>query len=319
MVAQAPPPPTVAPDSEVDAGVIEDARRRQQRHRQFGALLIAALAAGVLLAGMAAGHGGSGGGQRRGAPPTGAGPGGGAPASANTAFPGAPVTQADSYGVEADVCPLAAPDRYLPARSGCVTVRRADINGDRRPDLVIVYSTLSRKHPSYFNGEPRQLLKEFFAERAYLEVVFAGGRTVSTPIAQSIRLTHAAALDAIAHVNDDPGDEIFLEVARISSGATGVAYGLQGGRLVAAGMLSYGGDSATRAGFNCVAGNPPRLIQSAYQLIGPTIYGWWSETRTVYAWHGPKLVSLSSHTFRHHGAPRNADPGIGSGCIHGVS
>jgi hypothetical protein len=129
----------------------------------------------------------------------------------------------------------------------------------------------------------------------------------------------AAAVDAVAHVSDDPGKEIFLEVQRISSGADAVAYGIHDGRLVAAGVtLSYGGDSATKADFDCLAGNPPRLIQRAYELIGPTIYGAWHETDTVYAWRGPNLVQIGKRTFKRHGAVRIENQGIGRGCIAGV-
>lgn len=117
------------------------------------------------------------------------------------------------------------------------------------------------------------------------------------------RGTRAAATDAVAHVNDDPGDEIFLEVERISSGATAVAYGVHNERLVTAGVrLEYGGDSATETDFNCLPGNPPRLIQRAYELMGPTIYGWRQETNVVYAWQGPKLVQGSKGTFKRRGA-----------------
>jgi hypothetical protein len=219
-------------------------------------------------------------------------------------------------GVATGVCPLAAPTRHLPARSGCVTVRRADVDGDGRRDVVIVYSRLSRQHPSgYVGAVPPGLRSEFMASAAFLKVVLANGTAVST----RIRGTRAAALDAVAHVGEDPGKEILLEIERISSGEEAVAYGLDGGRLVPAGVtLSYGGDSATKAGFDCLPGNPPQLIQRAYELIGPTIDGWWRETDTVYAWHGPKLVRVSMRTFKRHGAVRSRDERIGHGCIAGV-
>jgi hypothetical protein len=116
---------------------------------------LSAIAAGALLAGLAAGGGGSGAGSGLSAKPSGASPGSRAGlANASNELPGAPVTQAHGYGVETDFCPLAPPNRYPPARSGCVTVRRADLNGDGRQDLIIVYSTLNHERPSGYDNEP---------------------------------------------------------------------------------------------------------------------------------------------------------------------
>jgi len=142
---------------------------------------------------------------------------------------GPPSTQPDGYGVATDACPLAPPNRYLPARSGCVTVRRADVNGAGRPDLIIVYSRLGRQHPPGYVATTPPLRDEFVATGAFLKVVLANGTSVSTRI-NGTRGTRAAAIDSVARVTDDPGDEIFLEVGRISSGATGVAYGFHNGR-----------------------------------------------------------------------------------------
>lgn len=173
-------------------------------------------------------------------------------------------------GVATGAFQLAAPTRYLPARSGCVTVRHADVDGDGQPDRVIVYSRLGRRHPSgYVSAVPPSLGSEFIGSAAFLKVVLANGTAVSARI-RGIR----AALDAIAHVNEDPGKEIFLEVERISSGEKAVAYGLHGGRLIPVGItLSYGGDSGSKAGFDCLAGNPPQVIQHAYELIGGSASG----------------------------------------------
>ena len=59
MVVQTPTPPRT-PDDEIDAGVIEDARARQRRHRRIGvALLATAAALGILILGIAGGGGGA--------------------------------------------------------------------------------------------------------------------------------------------------------------------------------------------------------------------------------------------------------------------
>jgi hypothetical protein len=320
MVVQAPLP--TRPDPEIEDGVIEEARRRQQRQqrqRRLGSWLIAGVAAAALLAGLAAGGGGSGGGGTSKARPLNGSPGSGAAhASASNEFPGAPVSQPNADGVASGYCRVAAPSLYLPSHSGCVTVRRADVNGDGRRDLIIVYSTLDPKPPPRVPSEPAVSRGYFRATATFLRVVLAGGATLTARITGT-PMTHAAAIDAIARVNGLPGPEIFLQVERISSGATDVAYGYQAGHLVSAGVfLGYGGDSADTGGFNCVAGNPPRLIRRDYQLIGPTIYGWWKERVAVLTWHGARLVQLSTGTLRHHGLPTRADSQIGPGCIHGV-
>lgn len=319
MVVQTPPrlrdePPSV---EAADAGVIEEARARQRSHRRIGAVLVAAaLVAGALIAGIAGGGGGAG--RHAGGQTSGPAPGAGsAHANASSVFPGAPSTQPNGYGVASRVCPLAAPNRYLPPRSGCITAIRADINGDGRPALVLVYSRLGRQHPSWYaGGVPPSVKRDFVADAAFLKVVLAGGGSASIKVDGA----RAAAVDAVAHVNDDPGNEVFLEVSRISSGASVVAYGFLDGRLVPAGVtLGDGGDSATKAGFDCLPGNPPRVVQRTFELIGPTVYGWWWETNVIYDWHGPKLVQISKRTFRRHGAVTAGEIGVWRGCTTGVS
>jgi hypothetical protein len=270
---------------------------------------------------IASGGGGGGGGQHAGRQPSGSGNGGGpAHASASTNFPGAPSTQKNGYGVASGVCPLAPPNRYLPPRSGCVTVRHADVNGDGHPDLVIVYSRLSRQKLDWPSGTPPSFRHDFRAKAAFVKVVLAGGGSVTARI-DGVNGAKAAAVDSVAHVNADPGDEIFLEVGRISSGATGVAYGFHDGRLIPAGVyLSYNGDSGVEAGFSCVPGNPPRLIQRVSMFEGPNEFTRsWRETTVVYAWHGPTLVELSHHTFKRLVRLKASETRIGQGCIHGVS
>ena len=48
------------------------------------------------------------------------------------------------------------------------------------------------------------------------------------------------------------------------------------------------------------------------------MYGWWRETNVIYAWHGPTLIQISSHTFKRAGAVPTRDTGFGPGCIKGV-
>ncbi|HWD69192.1 MAG TPA: hypothetical protein VG293_03295 [Solirubrobacteraceae bacterium] len=316
MVVQAPPLHTVITETEVDAGVIEEARRRQRLHRRIAGSVLALVAAGALLAGMATGGGGSGPGASGAARPSDGDHGPAlADASLKTAFPGAPVTQRNGFGVESNTCPLARPNRYLPARAGCVFVARADMTGDDRRDLVIVYSVLSRRHPDWFSGPvPIRIAKDFVPLHAYLKVVFPGGATVSIRI-KGMRGTDTAAIDLITGAGGGGGDEVFLDVSQISSGATDVAYGVYDGRLVPAGvLLASGGDGAASFRFGCTAGTPPGIVSRAFVLIGPTIYSWWRETKVVYAWRAGRLVRVASATRRVRGPVRNSARALRHGC-----
>jgi hypothetical protein len=152
---------------------------------------------------------------------------------------------------------------------------------------------------------------EYIAQAAFLRVVLANGKTVTTRIHD----TRGASILAVSHVNSDPGPEVFLQVSEISSGAAAVAYGFVDGRLVPAGVtFEYGGDSATKAAFACWPGQPPRLVQRVYELLGPTIYGWWKETTVTYAWHGPKLMPTATRTSKERGLPPVNATSRGAGC-----
>ncbi len=237
---------------------------------------------------------------------------GGGTSNTGNAFPGAPRTQRNGYGVATGACPLDAANRYLPARSGCVIVRRADLAGDGQQDLVLVYSRLSRRHVSWFTGAPASLRRMYLADQSFLRVVPAAGTAVTATVAG----TKSAAILAIAHVNGDPGDEVFLQTSQISSGSTAVAYGYQHGRLVPAGVtLAYGGDSADKAGFDCLAG---RLVQRTFVLVGRTINSSWRETDVTYAWNGARLAKIAQRTFTHDGLPPAGQTGLGAGCVAGI-
>ena len=189
---------------------------------------------------------------------------------------------------------------------------RGDISGNGRTDLILVYSRLSRQHPNWFaGGAPPEFRHDFVPQAAFLKIVQANGTSETARVPQ----TRAAWIDAISHVNDDPGGEIFLEAGRSSSGGWMLAYGSQDGKLLPAGVtLGYGGDSADGAGLNCLPGNPPRLVQRTYSLIGPTIYAWWRETDIRYAWHGPRLVQHGERSFKRYGAVTSSQTSIGRGC-----
>lgn len=317
MVIQAPPaPPEPKPD--IDAGVIEDARRRQRTHRLVGVL--ATVAAAVI--GLVVGFGGGSGGNDHigGQGPSPKAPGsGGAAVLANSEFPGAPVSQNDADGVSSWECPLAPASRFLPTRSGCVTAIRADMTGDGRADLVIVYSHLN--HTSgYYPGGPTKWRHYFGASDATVEIVLPNGERISTRLAASNAghsyPVHAAAVIAVKHVNNEPGDELFLQISEISSGSTAMAYGLDHGRLVPAGaLLAYGADSGVQAGFSCnTTTQPPEVVQRTFVLGARGFAARWKETKLTYAWHGPKLVKIRSQTIAGSRNRPSSQLGPGSGC-----
>jgi hypothetical protein len=209
----------------------------------------------------------------------------------------------------------------------------ADVSGTGHPELVMTYSRLS--HVS-FNSPPRlrKHARRYPAKQAMLRIVSPAGHMTTTPIGYSyvpvkgrakLEKVAAAALISVAHVSGEPGEQIFLQIGRISSGSTAAVYSLYRGRLLASGVpLGFGGDSGAQAGFQCVAGNPPRLIQHTYALIrgisaiGNTvhIYGWWNVTTTAYVWHGPRLNKFTQHTIKRRLLPSDT---VGAGCTKGIS
>jgi hypothetical protein len=214
-----------------------------------------------------------------------------------------------------------------------VTARIVDLAGNGRRELVLIYSRLGKLRlqglPPRQEGSRRSETR-YPAEQAMLRVVSADGHVSTAPIEYrttpfnkspaQIDKADAAAIISVAHVGDEPGKEIFLQVQQISSGSTVVAYSLYRGRLIPSGVvLGYRGDGGTRASFQCPSGRPPRLIQHSYELtqvIHDPIYGWWNEITTTYAWHGPRLVKIAQSTLKRRVSPRD---NIGVGCTKGIA
>ncbi|MDA8068972.1 MAG: hypothetical protein M0T77_10240 [Actinomycetota bacterium] len=298
-------------------------------------LTAAALAFAVLILGATGGAGGGAGGPTR-RRPSGAGSGAsvGHP-TAGRLSTGAPANQ-DFYTGPGAWCTLAPRSRYLPAWSGCVTARIADVFGNGSKDLVLTYSRLGHtsvgEQPAV--GKHGSAAKLYRGEQAMLRIITPVGRMSTTPIRYTfaassrakpqVERAFSAAIVAAAHVRTVPGEEIFLQIQSTSSGSIVEGYGAYRGRLVPAGaLLGDGGDSGAQSSFQCVAGNPPHVIQHAYVLLqgikvlhGITIYGRWQVTTTTYAWRGPRLVQISQSTAKRLLAPNDS---IGSGCTRGVT
>lgn len=196
---------------------------------------------------------------------------------------------------------------------------RADLTGDGRADLVIVYSHLNRRSAAYPGGPP-QWRHYFGASDSTLEVVLPGGTKVAARLTSTYRRRsypiHVATIIALKHVSDVPGDEVFLAIGHISSGSTAAAYGLNNGHLIPAGaLLAYGGDSGSQAGFNCqTAIKPPELIQRVFVFGARGTRARWQETQITYAWHGLKLVKVREHTSGRNGNLPIGDIEVGTGC-----
>ena len=311
MAVQSPPTPPKTPtqaEPGIDAGVIEEARRRQRRHRVLGAALSVTvlIVGGLILGSSGAGGSGSGGG-RHGvvqAPAPGSIPG----HSASQSFPGAPASQPNPGGIAHDACFLAPPNRYLPPRSGCVTVRRADLTGNGQTYLVLLYSRLSHTHFSS-PGAPASLSKEFMATRAELRVIAPNGVRTTTVLKGG---PGAAALLGIANIGKGESEKIFIQVNEISSGSTANVYSLYHDRLTSAGIsLGYGGDSGVQAGFSCLP--RARVIQRVFIPLGNLLKAPWKETASTFTWHGPRLVKTAQHNYQ--GPPPPGDTRAGTGCF----
>ena len=217
-------------------------------------------------------------------------------AAGGGSFPGAPRTQPGSWSA-VSACPLAAPNRYLTGRVGCVTVDRADVDGDGRRDLILLYARLGRQR---FAGW-------FIPTSFVLEVVRASGGvlTVRVPHLENDVIIRAR------NVNDLPGAEIFVREGRISSRSFAGVYAFDGRRLHRAGEFTYGGDSAQRYGFVCHPGDPATITQYAFLLEqGPIATGRWHGTVTTYQWQRSELRRTAMRTTVKRGFPPEQLQGV---------
>jgi hypothetical protein len=212
------------------------------------------------------------------------------PPAAVRRFLGVPHSQPGVWRKGGTVCPLAAPNRYLPKRAGCVSVDRADIDGDGYPDLILLYG-----HPTTHRA------RGGFVTRAYTLKIL---RSRGGELTKRMHLVEPPTITAIANVNNQPGDEIFLHLGSISSGSTVGVYAFDGRRLLRVGTFNYGGDSAVAEGFACHQGHPATIVQHTFMLNGSRETGPWKRTDTTYTWVGAHLRrTATTHTTQRHGPP----------------
>ena len=208
-------------------------------------------------------------------------------------FPGAPRTQPGGCP-----SPLAPPNRYLPKGASCVTVAYADVDGDGRPDLILLYGdpTTHRVHGLF--------LPAVFT----LKVVRASGGALST----RVPALEPPTIILLRDVNNRPGDEIFIHETHVSSGEYVGVYAFDGHRLRrAGGFWGYGGDSAQQYGITCHLGDPATIVQHQFLLEGPTMFGRWQRTDTTYLWAGAALRRIGQRTTQDHGLPPKSLTDVG--------
>jgi hypothetical protein len=200
-----------------------------------------------------------------------------------------------------NLCALAKREGFVPARDTCVSALSTDVTGDGRADLVLLYD---RTQPGP-GGSVR------FGPYT-LKVIPAGGGVLESRVPSALP---PDVIVAARHVNDEPGVDLFIQVARISSGSGVAIYSDRGGRLVRSRVtLTYGGDSGVRFGFACIRAPAPAIVQRSYELLGPGIGGRWRERIDTYRWSGPTLHRTSSRFAIHHGWPGAGLVGVGAGC-----
>jgi hypothetical protein len=166
----------------------------------------------------------------------------------------------------------------------------ADVDGDGRLDTAILYAPLGTHHVGNAG----------YAPRAFWLVVrrAAGGQLrlrIHPTESNQFFLQHG-------NLNGVPGDELIVQVARISSNTDAVIYTDAGDRLKREPVtLDFSGDSASKGGFTCRAGPRPGVIQHTYDLLGSRTSSPWRDTTTTYAWHGPTLrrVGRTTTTIPH--------------------
>lgn len=274
--------------------LIEEARRRACRRRARNALLVAALGLGVVLAAAGRGGGGSsGGGTAESDPGGGRGPG----AAAHTQpFPDAPASQ---HFATFGRCPTAPANRYLPhARVGCLSVRRTDIDGDGRQDLVLVYALLDRR------GYPRTD-RSHRVDGFRIDAVRSSGARLRTPIQQpDLNSTILVARD----VNARRGAELFVHETHVTTEEMVSVYSFDGKALRRAGRFAFGGsDAGIRFGVQCRSGSQPTIVQRNFAERIP-FRGAWDRTDITYRWHGARLDGGSSRTVEQ--APTRSQVGV---------
>jgi hypothetical protein len=173
-------------------------------------------------------------------------------------------------------CPVAPANRYLASHSGCVSVRRADVEGHGQQNLVVLFARLNAK---------RQ------ATSFALELVSPQGTTTKITVPRSgMNMTIAR----LRNVNGVPGVEIFVHEGHVTTEELMGVYALDGHSLRRAARLPYGGeDAGIRFGFTCHTASPASIVEHKFEEQAP-FKGVWKRTDTTYQWVGASLHRVAS-------------------------
>jgi len=218
-------------------------------------------------------------------------------AIASGPFADAPESQSFSNGSS---CPAAAANRYLTTPAGCLSVRLADVDGNGRPDLVLLYT-----HPGVKNFNYEFTLKVYR--------VSGGTLTAQLPAGDI-----PASFLLLRNVNRRPGVEIFVHIDHISTNETFVIYTFNGTKLQqAASFFDYGGDVEVRFGVTCHV--PTSIVQDEFGVtssIFPASQWTWTHRETTYTWVGATLKQGVTRTTTFKGANPPASE-VGLRCSYG--
>jgi hypothetical protein len=209
-------------------------------------------------------------------------------------FPDAPVSQSFRYGSS---CPAAPTNPYLTSPAGCLSVREADVDGDGRPDLLLLYT-----HPGVKRFNYHFTLKVFLASGGIVTVQLSAG-----DIPASFLL--------LRNVNGRPGVEMFVHTAHISTSEEAAIYTFNGIALQRAGSFAYDGYDIGEVQFGIVCHVPKTIVQYEFSTNtpGPASGRIWKELATTLSWQGAALKPAATTTATFKGA--NPPAGlVGVGC-----
>jgi hypothetical protein len=151
-------------------------------------------------------------------------------------------------------------------------VREVDVDGDGRPDLVLLYT-----HPGVKNGVYRFTLKVYRAR---------GGVLTAEPPVGDIPATFLV----LRNVNAQPGVEIFVHTVHLSNGESFFVYTFAAGKLQRPGGFTYGGDAFVQFGVTC---HPPiSMVEDEFSLSRltlPAAQRKWTHLTSAYTWVGSSL------------------------------
>jgi hypothetical protein len=185
-----------------------------------------------------------------------------------------PQSQHFGYGSR---CPAAPANRYLTAPAGCLSVRVADVDGDGKVDLVLLYTN------PRINGD---------AYRFTLKVFRAGGGVLTARVPDG---DIPAEIIRLHNVNGLSGAEIFIHFVHVSTAESAAVYSFDGNRLRLSGELSYGGyDAGVRFGFSCRVAKHPAIVQDEFALS--TMPRAWRHVVTTYRWDSAALQQGATQT-----------------------